>query len=142
MIGYIVQANGGLIPMVNGPFQTGLFPVNLTIDPRGQLIYVVNYNSNSVEGYQIDSATGTPSGAVGAFATATGTGPTCATIDPALGTFLFISNSLDNSVTGERLTPNTGGLLAVENSPFLGSGQPTCLTAVANGAHASQIITP
>jgi 6-phosphogluconolactonase (cycloisomerase 2 family) len=142
MIGYIVQANGGLLPMVNGPFHTGLFPVNLTIDPRGQLIYVVNYNGNSVGGYQIDSVTGTPSGAVGAFATATGTGPTCVTIDPALGTFMFISNSLDNSVTGEKLMPNTGGLLAVQNSPFLGSGQPTCLTAVANGAHASQIITP
>jgi 6-phosphogluconolactonase len=142
MIGYVVQASGALTAMVNGPFRTGLFPINLTIDPRGQLIYVANYNSNAIEGYQIDSSTGTPSGAVGAFATATGTGPTCVTIDPALGTFLFTSNSLDNSVTGERLTPNNGGLAAVQNSPFLGSGQPACLTAVANGAHASQIITP
>jgi 6-phosphogluconolactonase (cycloisomerase 2 family) len=142
MIGYVVQASGALVAMVNGPFRAGLFPVNLTIDPRGQLIYVLNYNGNTVEGYQIDSATGTPSGAVGAFATATGTGPTCVTIDPSLGVYMFISNSLDNTATGEKLTPNTGGLLPVENSPFLGSGQPTCLTAVANGAHASQIIVP
>jgi 6-phosphogluconolactonase (cycloisomerase 2 family) len=142
MIGYVVGASGALTPMVNGPFQTGLFPVNLTIDPRGQLIYVANYNANSIEGYQIDSSTGTPSGAVGAFGTTTGTGPTCLTIDPSLGVFLYTSNSLDNSVTGEKLTPNNGGVLAVQNSPFLGSGQPTCLTSVANGAHASQIITP
>jgi 6-phosphogluconolactonase (cycloisomerase 2 family) len=142
MIGYVVGASGALTPMVNGPFQTGLFPVNLTIDPRGQLIYVANYNANSIEGYQIDSSTGTPSGAVGAFGTSTGTGPTCLTIDPSLGVFLYTSNSLDNSVTGEKLTPNNGGVLAVQNSPFLGSGQPTCLTSVANGAHASQIITP
>jgi 6-phosphogluconolactonase (cycloisomerase 2 family) len=142
MIGYVVQASGALVPMVNGPFRAGLFPINLTIDPRGQLIYVANYNANAIEGYQIDSATGTPSGAVGAFSTSTGTGPTCLTIDPSLGVFLYTSNSLDNSVTGEKLTPNNGGLLAVQNSPFLGSGQPTCLTSVANGAHASQIITP
>jgi 6-phosphogluconolactonase len=142
LIGYVVQASGALLPMVNGPFQAGLFPINLTIDPRGKLIYVANYNSNTVEGYAIDSSTGTPSGAVGAFATPLGAGPTCLTIDPALGVYLFASNSLDNTVTGERLTPNTGGLLAVQNSPFLGSGQPACLTAVANGAHASQIITP
>jgi 6-phosphogluconolactonase len=142
MIGYVVQTAGNLVPMVDSPFPTGLFPVNLTIDPRGQLIYVVNYNGNSVEGYQIDSSTGTASPAVGAFATATGTGPTCVAIDPALGTYLFVSNSLDNTVTGEKMNPNTGGVTAVENSPFLGSGQPTCLTAVANGAHASQVIIP
>jgi 6-phosphogluconolactonase (cycloisomerase 2 family) len=142
LIGYIVQASGALVPMPNGPFETGLFPVNLTIDPRGQLIYVVNYNSNSLEGYQIDPSTGTASPAVGAFATITGTGPTCVTIDPSLGVYLFTSDSLDNTVTGEKMNANTGALQAVENSPFLTSGEPTCLTAVANGAHATQIITP
>jgi 6-phosphogluconolactonase (cycloisomerase 2 family) len=142
LIGYIVQASGALVAMPNGPFQTGLFPSNLTIDPRGVNLYVVNYNSNSVEGYQIDSSTGTPSPAVGAFATTTGTGPTCVTIDPSLGVFLFTANSLDSTVTGEKMNANTGALQAVENSPFFASGAPTCLTAVANGAHATQIITP
>lgn len=142
LIGYTVQANGSLVPMVNGPFQTGLFPVAITVDPTGKLLYVVNFNADTVQGYAIDSITGTPSAAVGAFATPLGTGPTCVAIDPALGTFLYASNSLDNTVTGERLTPNTGGLLGVQNSPFPASGQPTCLTVVPNGAHASQIITP
>ena len=142
LIGYTVQPSGALVPMVNGPFSTGLFPVNLTIDPTGKLIYVVNYNANSVQGYAIDLATGTPSGAVGAFATGLGAGPTCVVVDPALGTNLYASNSLDNTVSGEKVSPNTGGLSAVQNSPFLASGQPTCLTVVPNGAHASQIITP
>jgi 6-phosphogluconolactonase (cycloisomerase 2 family) len=142
LIGYTVQPNGSLVPMVNGPFQTGLFPVAITTDPTGKLLYIVNYNSNTVQGYAIDLATGTPSGAVGAFATALGAGPTCVAIDPALGTFLYTSDSLDNTVTAERLTPNTGGLAGVQNSPFPGSGQPTCLTVVPNGAHASQVITP
>jgi 6-phosphogluconolactonase len=142
LIGYTVQPNGSLVPMINGPFQTGLFPVNVTVDPTGKLLYVVNFNSNTVEGYAIDTFTGTPSGAVGAFATSVGTGPTCVAIDPALGTFLYTSDSLDNTVTGERLNPSTGGLAVVQNSPFPGAGQPTCLTVVPNGAHASQIITP
>jgi len=103
---------------------------------------VVNYNANTIEGYAIDTVTGTPSGAVGAFGTAVGAGPTCVTVDPALGTFLYVSNTLDNTVSAERLTPNTGALAGVQNSPFPGSGQPTCLTSVPNGAHASQIITP
>ena len=142
LIGYTVQPNGSLTPMINGPFQTGLFPSNLTVDPTGKLLYVVNFNANTVQGYAIDTFTGTPSGAVGAFGTALGTGPTCVAIDPSLGTFLYTSDSLDNTVTGERLSPNTGGLLGVQNSPFPASGQPTCLTVVPNGAHASQIITP
>jgi DNA-binding beta-propeller fold protein YncE len=128
--------------MVNGPFSTGLFPVNLTIDPRGRLLYVVNYNANTIEGYALDTATGTPSGAVGAFATAIGTGPTCVAIDPALGVYLYTSNNLDNTTSGERLTPGTGGLIGIQNSPFPSSGSPTCLTVVANGSHATELITP
>jgi 6-phosphogluconolactonase len=142
LIGYTVQSNGALVPMINGPFQTGLFPVAVTVDPTGKLLYVVNYNANTIQGYAIDTATGTPSAAVGAFATPVGAGPTCVAIDPALGTFLYVSNNLDNTVTGERLTPQTGALAGVQNSPFLASGQPTCLTVVPNGAHASQTITP
>jgi 6-phosphogluconolactonase len=142
LIGYTVSPNGSLVPMINGPFAAGLFPINLTIDPTGKLIYVVNYNANNIQGYMIDLATGTPSGSVGAFATGVGAGPTCVAVDPALGTNLYTSNSLDNTVTAEKVNPNTGALSGVQNSPFLGSGQPTCLAIVPNGAHASQIITP
>ena len=127
--------------MVNGPFQTGLFPVNITIDPTGKLMYVLNYNSNTVQGYAIDTATGTPSGAVGAFATQVGTGPTCVQVDPALGTFLYTSNSLDNTVTAERVSRTRAPCRDAEFS-VPERGQPTCLAIVPNGAHASQIITP
>ena len=142
LIGYTVSPNGALVPMVNGPFATGQFPVNLTIDPTGKLIYVVNYNANTLQGYAIDTATGTPSSSVGAFANGVGSGPTCVAIDPALGTNLYTSNNLDDTVSAEKVTVNTGGLTGVQNSPFLASGQPTCLAIVPNGAHATQIIQP
>jgi 6-phosphogluconolactonase len=142
MVGFVVQAAGNLIAMVNGPFQTGLLPMNLTIDPRGTLLYVVNFNSDTIEGYDIDAATGTPTGAVGAFGTATGVGPNCVAIDPALGIDLYVSNGLDNTIAGYQLNPSTGGLSVVQNSPFQGNGQPTCVAIVPNGSHASQIIQP
>jgi 6-phosphogluconolactonase len=142
LIGYVVQTNGSLVPMVNGPFAAGLFPVNLTIDPRGRLLYIVNYNANSVQGYAIDTATGTPSNAVGAFGTTVGTGPSCVAIDPALGVYLYTSNFLDNTISGAKLTPGTGGLVGIQNSPFPAAGTPTCLTVVANGSHATQLIIP
>jgi 6-phosphogluconolactonase len=130
------------VPMINGPFVTGLFPTDVIVAPTGNLLYVVNYNADTVEGYAIDTVTGTPSGAVGAFATAVGAGPTCVAIDPSLGTNLYTSNGLDNTVTGDKVNINTGGLTGVQNSPFPAAGQPTCLTIVPNGSHASQIITP
>ena len=142
LIGYTVGSTGGLTPMINGPFATGLFPSSITIDPTGVLIYITNYNSDTIQGFQIDTSTGTPATAAGAAGGATGAGPNCVIVDPALGTFLYTSDALDNTVTAKRVTPNDGTIVAVQNSPFPGSGQPTCLTAVPNGNHASQIIQP
>jgi 6-phosphogluconolactonase (cycloisomerase 2 family) len=142
LIGYTVLPSGALLAMVNGPFPTGLFPISLAIDPQGTVLYVLNYNANTLEGFAIDEATGTPSAAAGAYQTAVGTGPTCAAIDPALGIYLYVSNSLDNTLSAERLDPSTGGLSAVPNAPFSASGQPTCVTVVPNGAHATQLIQP
>jgi len=142
LIGYTVGSNGALTPMINGPFPTGLYPAGLTIDPTGVLIYVVNYNSNSVVGYQIDTATGSPSPVANSGSITTGAGPNCVVVDPALGTFLYASDALDNTVTAKRITPNDGVINAVQNSPFPGAGSPTCLTSVPNGGHAIQIIQP
>lgn len=142
LIGYTVSPNGALTPMVNGPFATGQFPVGLTVDPTGKLIYVVNYNSNTVQGYAIDAATGAPSVSAGATATPVGSGPTCVAIDPALGTDLYTSNNLDDTISAEHVQVNTGNLTAVQNSPFLAAGQPTCLAIVPRGSHATQIIQP
>jgi len=144
LIGYVVQANGALVPMVNGPFSTGLFPVSVTIDPRGLYLYVANYNANTVSSYAISQASGTPSGTAGTGggATAVGTAPIGLTIEPALGIYLFIANNLDGTVSGQQLDPHTGVLKAVENTPFPASGLPTGVVAVANGSHATQIVQP
>ena len=138
LYGYTVVNGGAPVAQVNSPFTTGLDPLGITIDPRGTFVYVANFASSTVSTYVINTATGALSGGTGAVATATG--PTCVTIDPALGIYLYTSNNTDNSVSAEQLNPHTGALSQVQGTQFSSQGLPTCLVAVANGAHATQIV--
>ncbi len=140
--GSIVNSDGSLVPMVNSPFITGQFPLGMTIDPRGKYLYVANYVSNSVGAYAINTADGTLTASVGSTSFGTDTGPTCVTVESALGIYLYTSNSLGNTVTGAQLDPHNGALTSVQNTPFAGSSLPTCLTSVPNGDHTGQIIVP
>lgn len=142
LLGNLVGSSGQLTAMVNSPFSTGLFPRSITIDPRGKYLYVTNYNSNTVGAYVLDQASGAAVGAVGSNAVSVGTGPLCVAIEPALGIYLYTANFLDNTVTGQQLDPHNGTLKAIQNTPFPASGQPTCVAAVANGSHATQIVVP
>ena len=143
ILGYqIASATGTLTALVSSPYATGLYPVAITIDPRGKYIYTANYNSNSVSSYSLNSSDGSLGGtaAVGNFSTATG--PTCVTVEPALGIYLYTSNYLDNSVSGAQLSPNTGQLEGIANTPFPVGSLPSCVTAVANGSHSSSLVNP
>jgi 6-phosphogluconolactonase (cycloisomerase 2 family) len=140
LLGNLVANNGSLVPMVNGPFSTGIFPVGLTIDPRGKFLYVANFSSNTVGAYAIDVASGTPVGSVGSASTGVDTAPTCVTIEPALGIYAYSSNNLASTVSAMKLDPHNGGLSQVQNTPFPSSGLPTCAVSVANGSHPTQII--
>jgi 6-phosphogluconolactonase len=140
LYGNVVAADGSLVPMTNGPFATGIFPVGITIDPRGKFLYVANFTSSTVGAYVIDAATGTPVGSSGSAQTATDTSPTCVTIEPALGVYLYTSNNLASDVSALKLDPHNGGLGQVQNTPFPSGGLPTCAVSVANGSHPTQII--
>ena len=108
----------------------------MTVDPRGDFVYVANFASNSVSEFTIDGATGSLSGGGGI---AVATGPTCVTIDPALGKYLYTSNQRDSSVSAEELNPHNGSLGQVQGTQFAAAALPTCLTAVANGAHPTEL---
>jgi 6-phosphogluconolactonase (cycloisomerase 2 family) len=135
-------ATGYTTPLVSNPFTTGLYPVAITIEPRGKYVYVANYNSNTVSSYSLTSATGALGGsaAVGNFAVSTG--PTCVSVEPALGVYLFTSNRLDNSISGGKLSPETGQVNSVPNTPFPTFNLPNCVVAVPNGSHSSQLDNP
>ena len=137
MYGYLATTGGVPQAMLNSPFNTSLYPVAITIDPRGTFIYVANYASSTVSTYVINSATGAVSGGTGITVA---TGPTCVTVDPALGLYLYTSNYTDNSVSASQLNPHTGALTQVQGTQFSSQPLPTCAVAVANGAHATQIV--
>jgi 6-phosphogluconolactonase (cycloisomerase 2 family) len=139
LIGYVVQAGGGIQAMVNGPFATGLYPVSVLVDPRGEYVYVANYNARTISAYTLNTSTGTPSGVAGA-SVLTDPNPVSIALDPALGIYLYTANNLGSTVTGEQLNPNTGALSAIQNSPFPASGTPSSVVIVANGSHPTEIL--
>ncbi len=137
VIGYLATTGGSPQPMISSPFSAGLYPVSVKVDPRGTFVYVANYTASTVNSYSINLATGALSGS---GPTTVATGPTCVTIEPALGIYLYTSNAIDNSVSAEQLDPHTGTLKGVQGSQFTAAPLPTCAVAVANGAHATQIV--
>lgn len=140
LIGYLVSNSGAPAAMTNGPFATGQFPSSVTIDPRAKYMYVTNFNAGSVTAYTIDQATGNPVGSVGSASTPVGPNPTCVSIEPALGIYLYVSNNADVSISGLQLSPNNGTLKQIQNTPFQASALPSCIVAVANGQHATQVV--
>jgi len=140
LYGNVVANNGALVAMANGPFATGILPVGITIDPRGKFLYVANFTSGTIGAYAIDTATGTPVGSVGSSSTTVDTGPTCVTVEPALGIYVYTANNLASTVSALQLDPHNGGLKQVQNTPFPAGGLPTCAVSVANGSHPTQII--
>ncbi len=141
--GYAIAngTSGALTGLVSSPFATGQYPVSITIEPRGKYVYVANYNSQTVSSYSLNLANGSLGASAGSnFSTATG--PTCVTVEPALGIYLYTSNYLDGTVSGGQLSPNTGALSAVATSFFPSISQPICVVSVPNGSHASQSTNP
>jgi 6-phosphogluconolactonase len=141
VITYTILSTNQLVPSQNPPVKTDTFPVAITVDPRGQFIYVANYNAADITAYQIGS-TGTPSAIAGATSYATGAGPSCVLVEPALGRFVYTANFIDNTVTGMELNSNTGALTTNQNSPYLAAGQPTCVAAIPHGNHSTQSTSP
>jgi 6-phosphogluconolactonase len=144
LYGYLVSSiDGSLLPMQNGPFPTGQFPVAATIDPRGSFLYVANFNDSTVSGYSINPGNGAPTATVAGSGTVR-TNPIGVSIEPALGVYLFTANQTDGTVSGKQLSPNNGSLTDIQHTPFPASGLPTAIIAVTNGAHLSttSVTTP
>jgi 6-phosphogluconolactonase (cycloisomerase 2 family) len=144
IIAYSMVSGGIPNAITAGPFATQQQPDAITIDPRGKFLYVANYNSSTVSAYAIASTSGALSAAAGTGSATpqVGTGPTCVTVENALGKYLYTSNFLDNTVSGLQLDSSTGSLVQIRNTPFPASAGPSCAAAIANASEgtANQII--
>ncbi len=135
LFSYAVQASGQIIPTLNSPAKTDVFPDGVTVDPQGKYVYVANYTANDVSAYSINpSDSGASSTGVTLVGTyGTGTGPTCVFVEPAFGAYVYTTNFLDSTVSGLNLDLSNGTLAPVQNTPFLAAGQPTCIAATVHG---------
>ncbi len=137
IIGYSVASNGVPSLLPNGSAQTGAAPAGMTIDQSGKYLYLVNYTAGTIGGYTF-GPNGEPIPSTVAGSVQAGTGPTCVTLfqtpsssAPAYATYLYTSNALGNSVTGEQMIPQNGGLNQIQDTPFSAAALPTCIVSVA-----------
>jgi 6-phosphogluconolactonase len=135
-VAYYSVASATGVPTLLGSATTDVQPMGMAFDPEGKYLYLVAYNSNTINAYTI-GANGLPIRSTVSPAQQTGTGPTCVTTlgspnnaNPSHATYLFTSNSLASDVTGEQLNEATGGLENIQGSPFSGSTLPSCIVAV------------
>ncbi len=113
---YSIDASGALIA-VGSPAVEGIAPYSVAVDPTGSFAYVANLGSNTVSAYSINTSTGALTGVGNTFAAstdpfATTTNPTSVTVNPA-GTFAYVANSGDDSVSAYSINATTGVLTAV-----------------------------
>jgi 6-phosphogluconolactonase len=127
--GYSI-ANGIPTQIPNGMTATDAGPEGMAIDPTGKYLYTANYTGGTIGGYTFAPTTGAPLASTVARSTQAGTGANCVTIEQQHGAYLYASNALGNSVTGEQLLPASGQLDPIINSPYVASTLPTCIINV------------
>jgi 6-phosphogluconolactonase len=141
---YSIASNttGNLTGLATSPTAAGQYPIAETVDPRGKFLLTANYNSQTIGSYAINVADGSLGAVAGTSAATVPASPTCVTIEPALGIYVFTSNIIDGSISGEKMNASTGALTGIANTPFPTSTLPSCLIAVANGSHARSLVNP
>jgi 6-phosphogluconolactonase (cycloisomerase 2 family) len=134
LIGYSVAASG--VPSQVGAAKTEAGPMGMAIDASGKYLYVANSTAGTIGGYTFGS-NGQPVTSTVAQSVQSGTGTTCITIigsptsaNPSHAIYLYASNSLSNTATGEQLNPVDGSLKQIQGTPFSGSTLPSCLVSV------------
>ncbi len=92
------------------------------MNPAGTILYLLNYNDNTVAAYSIDANTGALTPVAGS-PFATGLEPFYLTVNTA-GTLMYVANRGDNNVSAYSIDPATGALTPVPGSPFASPGGP------------------
>jgi 6-phosphogluconolactonase len=105
VFGYSVGSGGALTATSGSPYQAGVKPSALAIDPTNRFVYVTDYASNEIVGYTVQSSANLNFMVNGPFKT--GSEPSAITIDPR-GVYIYVSNALDNSVSAYTISLPTG----------------------------------
>jgi 6-phosphogluconolactonase len=115
LFGYSVGSGGALTATAGSPYQGGVKPSALAIDPTNRFVYLTDYASNELVGYTVQSSGNLNFMVNGPFKT--GNEPSAVTIDPR-GVYIYVSNALDNSVSAFTISLPTGTPSAVIGAGF------------------------
>ena len=107
VIGYPVQSGGALVPDDNGPFCHPRAPASTSpsIPAASPLRRQLRRQPRLALRHR--HRQGTPAGAHGSGTNLTGTNPTCVTVEPALGIYLYTSNNGDQTLPVSSSIPTT-----------------------------------
>ncbi len=125
---YTVGTSGALVPIAGSPYNNavnsnntggaaaGTQPVQSLTDQTGRYLYVINSGPaagtqnafSSLGGYTVDQGNGyLDANTQGSPYTGIVSGPVCILEDPT-NQYIYVAGSLDNSITGRKIDPNTG----------------------------------
>jgi DNA-binding beta-propeller fold protein YncE len=126
---YAVQSDGSLT--LDSTVATGTQPMGAAVvsgTSGSRFLYVTNFSAGTISSYSLGSAAPQPI----ATTNAGSSGPLCILVEPELQRFIYTSNYTGGFVGGAQVDPANGTLILNQGSPYPGSGQPTCVAAVAH----------
>lgn len=111
------SSTGGITEVPTSPFNAGLTPQGLALDPTGRFLYVANQQSQDVTGFSVDASTGALTELPGS-PFRIGNSPEAIGIDPT-GRFLYVSaiGTQGQSTYVFMIDASTGVLSAGPGSP-------------------------
>ena len=131
----INSSTGKLTAIVGSQLSGGIDPVDITVDPSGQFVYMANYGGG-ISAFTINSVTGGLTAVSGSpFPTGPSGGVTSVTVDPT-GKFLYAVNSVGNDISAYVINSSTGALTTVAGSPFLAGTFPMTVRVDPSGRYA------
>ncbi len=105
VFGYAIGTGGALTATANSPYQAGVKPTAIASDPTNRFVYVTDFASNQLIGFNITSSTTLSFMLSGPFKTASE--PQALAIDPR-GKFLYVANALSSTVSAYVIDLTTG----------------------------------
>jgi 6-phosphogluconolactonase (cycloisomerase 2 family) len=136
----VYSVNSGALAEISGsPFLVSTGPVAMVLTPSGKFLYVLNSNLAVVFGYSVSSsgaltAIPGPPTPTGTGNQATGAGPFAIAVDPG-EKFVYVANTLQNTLAILTINSSTGALAPIVDSPFLTGTSPTSLAVTTSGPY-------
>ena len=123
--------DGSLTPITGSPFTVGSFPLGIAEDPAGKYVYVTNSGDGNISGFSVGadgslSPLSTPTFSTGSGASSA---PFIPAIDPT-GSFLYVPNSADGTISIFSIASATGLLSAVGSPVSTGPGSSPSMVAI------------